>query len=210
MDANRQQRLWDLFDQAVSLPTSQRTGFVRGACDDPDLAREVLAMVGEDKRQDSVIDRGLAEAARDLLEPDGAPPPPARVKSYTVEGLLGEGGMGAVYRARRDDLKSVVAIKFLKGGAISPELRERFRREQQFLAQLKHPAIAHLLDADALPDGTLLEGVVDLAFREPRGWTVVDLKTDGVQPQYLAQIRLYCDAIEAATGQKAEAALLSV
>jgi ATP-dependent exoDNAse (exonuclease V) beta subunit len=67
-------------------------------------------------------------------------------------------------------------------------------------------------------DGTLIEGVVDLAFREERAgggavWTVVDFKTDARaedHPQYLTQLRLYCAAVAAATGEPAEGAILSV
>jgi ATP-dependent exoDNAse (exonuclease V) beta subunit len=64
-----------------------------------------------------------------------------------------------------------------------------------------------------LEDGTLLEGVVDLAFRDGAGWTVVDFKTDAQpdsQPRYAAQLRLYCAAIRAVTGLPARAALLAV
>jgi ATP-dependent helicase/nuclease subunit A len=76
-----------------------------------------------------------------------------------------------------------------------------------------------------LPDGTLLEGVVDLAFAESAGagstgaagsgvrWTVVDFKTDarpGLEPRYQIQLRLYAAAIEAATGRPASAILLAI
>jgi ATP-dependent exoDNAse (exonuclease V) beta subunit len=64
-----------------------------------------------------------------------------------------------------------------------------------------------------LEDGTLIEGVVDLAFREAAGWTVVDFKTDArpdSHPRYAEQLRLYCAAITAATGLPARAALLAV
>ena len=64
-----------------------------------------------------------------------------------------------------------------------------------------------------LADGTLLEGVVDLAFLDDSGWTVVDFKTDARpegHAQYAAQLLLYCAAIEAATGRPARAALLAV
>ena len=62
-----------------------------------------------------------------------------------------------------------------------------------------------------LADGTLLEGVVDLAFRDVDGWTVVDFKTDrSDRLQYGAQIRLYCAAVEAATGLRARGVLLAV
>jgi ATP-dependent exoDNAse (exonuclease V) beta subunit len=68
-----------------------------------------------------------------------------------------------------------------------------------------------------LPDHTLVEGVVDLAFRtgasEP--WTVVDFKTDREIPAdqlaaYQAQVRLYARAIAEATGDTVRAVLLRV
>ena len=67
------------------------------------------------------------------------------------------------------------------------------------------------------PSGTLAEGVIDLAFREENGdgaptWTVVDFKTDRElgehRPRYEAQVRLYADAVAAATGEPATGALL--
>ena len=69
-----------------------------------------------------------------------------------------------------------------------------------------------------LPDGALLEGVVDLAFEEVAAdgravWTVVDFKTDarpGEEPKYREQLRLYAGAIAAATGCEARAAILGV
>ena len=56
-------------------------------------------------------------------------------------------------------------------------------------------------------DGTLAEGIVDLAFHEETsdftGWTVVDFKTGGEfeanQARYIAQVALYVEAIEKAT-----------
>ncbi len=65
-----------------------------------------------------------------------------------------------------------------------------------------------------LPDGVLAEGVVDLAFREADGWTVVDFKTDreieAQRASYEAQVRLYARAVSAATGEPARGALLVV
>jgi ATP-dependent helicase/nuclease subunit A len=67
-------------------------------------------------------------------------------------------------------------------------------------------------------DGTLVEGVVDVAFRETTadfdGWTVVDFKTDrefeSSQAQYSAQVELYAEAIEKATNLPARGILLVV
>jgi ATP-dependent exoDNAse (exonuclease V) beta subunit len=69
-----------------------------------------------------------------------------------------------------------------------------------------------------LADGTVIEGVIDLAFREPgdagAAWTVVDFKTDVElserQEKYATQILLYAKAIAAATGEPAKGVLLSV
>ncbi len=62
------------------------------------------------------------------------------------------------------------------------------------------------------PDGTLAEGVVDLAFREESRWIVVDFKTDReLEPrrrEYEAQVGLYVEAVAQATGEPAEGCLL--
>ena len=68
--------------------------------------------------------------------------------------MLGEGGMGVVYLAEREDLGTLAAIKLLRDAWLSPARRERFASEQRTLAQLNHPSIARLYDADTLPDGT--------------------------------------------------------
>src|SRR6185436_15428684 len=62
-----------------------------------------------------------------------------------------------------------------------------------------------------LDDGTILDGVVDLAFADGDAWTVVDFKTDvgGTErAAYEEQVRLYARAIAAATGRAAKAVLL--
>ena len=64
-------------------------------------------------------------------------------------------------------------------------------------------------------DGSIIEGVVDLAFFEKgAGWTIVDFKTDlelaSRKDAYVRQIEAYARAIAAATGEPAKGALLSV
>jgi hypothetical protein len=58
--------------------------------------------------------------------------------------------------------------------------------------------------------GTVIEGIVDLAFADDAGWTVVDFKTDASTAQYEAQVVLYADAIGKATKLPCAAALLLV
>jgi serine/threonine protein kinase len=66
---------------------------------------------------------------------------------YTIEGLLGTGGMGEVYRARDSRLGRRVAIKVLPQQlAADPVSLERFRREARAVAALSHPNIVAIFD----------------------------------------------------------------
>ncbi|HVN06136.1 MAG TPA: serine/threonine-protein kinase [Bryobacteraceae bacterium] len=156
MDAERWLRIQTVFHAAAALAASDRTAFVESTCgSDRELIGEVLAMLEEDSRAASLLDRGLAAAAQSLTS--AAAPAPAQLPQfgpYRVRGLIGQGGMGVVYLAERSDLGSLVAIKVLRDAWLSPARHERFLGEQRTLAQLNHPAIARLYDADSLPDGT--------------------------------------------------------
>ncbi|HEY7635948.1 MAG TPA: serine/threonine-protein kinase, partial [Gemmatimonadales bacterium] len=74
-------------------------------------------------------------------------PLPARLaaalgNAYTIEGEVGRGGMGVVYRARDERLQRRVAIKVLPPElAFQQDIRERFTREAQTAAKLSHPNI---------------------------------------------------------------------
>src|SRR5581483_9392434 len=74
---------------------------------------------------------------------------------YRVLRKIGEGGMGAVYLAERDDAqyKKQVAIKLVRPGFASSFIVRRFRNERQILASLDHPNIARLLDGGTTDDG---------------------------------------------------------
>jgi len=68
-----------------------------------------------------------------------------RIGAYEVVSLLGEGGMGEVYRARDEKLNREVALKILPPALDhDPDRMARFRREAQVLASLNHPNIAHI------------------------------------------------------------------
>jgi len=67
--------------------------------------------------------------------------------SYTIEGEIGRGGMGVVFRARDERLQRRVAIKALPPElAFQREIRERFTREAQTAARLSHPHIVPIHD----------------------------------------------------------------
>ncbi|MBA3455056.1 MAG: protein kinase [Deltaproteobacteria bacterium] len=73
---------------------------------------------------------------------------------YRVESVLGEGGMGVVFRARHIELDEIVAIKVLSQEmAISAETFARFAREAKAAARLKSPHVVRVTDVGKLPDG---------------------------------------------------------
>src|SRR4051794_2806079 len=73
---------------------------------------------------------------------------PAQVGPYRILELLGEGGMGEVYKAeRRYPITQTVAVKIIKLGFDSREIVGRFESERRALAMMDHPGIARVIDA---------------------------------------------------------------
>jgi eukaryotic-like serine/threonine-protein kinase len=72
---------------------------------------------------------------------------------YRLESLLGEGGMGAVWRALNLQLEVPVAIKLLRADCQTPELAQRLRVEAQAVAHLVHPSIVRVFDAGESESG---------------------------------------------------------
>src|SRR6202163_197491 len=156
MDSARWDRIQKLFHDAADVPKDKQRVFLEAACGgDEELIVEVLAMLDQDASGHSLLDRNIADIAQETLA--NAIPASLILKEfgpYQILKLLGEGGMGVVYLAERKDLGTQVAIKVLRDAWLSPARRERFASEQRTLAQLNHPLIARLYDADTLDDGT--------------------------------------------------------
>ncbi|MCB9545536.1 MAG: protein kinase [Myxococcales bacterium] len=75
---------------------------------------------------------------------------------FEIEGLLGQGGFGTVYRAHQLSTGQRVALKVMAPRAPDANTeRARFEREMAVIARLNHPHIVRLLDFGALPDGRL-------------------------------------------------------
>src|SRR5579864_4693897 len=155
MDSARWQRIQDLFHQAADQPESQRRSFLEIAANgDKQLVADVLGMIEEDLRSSSLLDHNVEQVADRILGRTEAALPVEGFGPYRIREVLGEGGMGVVYLAEREDLGNLVAIKLLRDAWMSPARRERFAVEQRTLAQLNHPSIARLYDAGILADGT--------------------------------------------------------
>ncbi len=150
-----------LFEQALDRPPDERTAFLRAHCgDDPALYHAVTGLLASDEAAERALGESAAEFAAHLLgeataEPAESLAPGTRIGPYRIEGALGHGGMGVVYRTTRADgtFEKTVALKLVKRGMDTDEVLRRFRYERQILAGLEHPGIARLLDAGAADDG---------------------------------------------------------
>lgn len=198
-DAEEWRRMQALFHEAAALPLAEREAFVAAACaEDADLAQQVLGMLREDERAEGLLDVALAQVAAGLFAGDGGEALPREVGRYRILRRLGEGGMGVVYLAEREDLGGRVALKVLRDSWVSAERRERFAKEQQFLASLEHPSIARLYDAGTLADGTpyfvmeYVEGVPLVDHCERSGASL---------EARLALFRSVCEAVQYAHGR---------
>ncbi len=99
---------------------------------------------------------GGLDGLQDALAPGADPLIGQSVGNYRIEDLIAEGGMGRVYRGRRDDgqFDRAVAVKILPPG-LGDEYIRRFEQERQILASLTHAGIAQLLDAGLSDSGSL-------------------------------------------------------
>ena len=77
-----------------------------------------------------------------------------RVGPYHLLCLLGEGGMGIVYKARQEaPIRRTVALKVIKAGMDTKQVVARFEAERQALALMNHPGIAKVLDGGETETG---------------------------------------------------------
>ncbi len=133
------------FGVAVDLPEAERARFL--AAQPPGLRAEVEALLSAHNRADSFLS---ADRPAFVSSTGAAPfslPAGAAIGPYRIEMLIGQGGMGTVYRALDTKLNRPVAIKFLSEDLADLAARRRFQREAQTASSLNHPHIVTVHDA---------------------------------------------------------------
>jgi len=110
-----------------------------------------------DRLDESTVERAVRSATGEDGDASGALEPGARLGSVRIESLLGEGGMGRVYRGFDEKLGRPVAVKTIRARAgLSEAARARFRREARLLSRLNHPSICQVYDLLERPEGHYL------------------------------------------------------
>ena len=146
-------RIQSVFIRVLEYKGGDRASFLQEICAGQDaVLEEVEALLhAHNDEQKLDIEQRLEEG--DVTS--GARPALRVVGSYRLEECIGQGGMGDVYRAYRDDdvFTSRVAVKLLRWGMQSPSVVSRFRLERKILGRLEHEHIARIIDGGESDEG---------------------------------------------------------
>jgi serine/threonine protein kinase len=153
MTAERWQRIERVFHSALELEEGNRAAFLQTACgDDEEFRREVEFLLATDSRAERFLEIPAFQLKTGTLNErshSAAPQlaPGERLGPYRVEGLLGAGGMGEVYRATDIRLDRNVALKLLPlRFAQDVCALERFQRETRAASALNHSNVCTVYD----------------------------------------------------------------
>lgn len=180
-------------DQLLDLPEPERATYLSGLMrDHPELAERLERLLSIGSERD--FPEFLAELPALLVQSRAAQHLTGRlVGPYVIDGEIGQGGMGTVWRAHRADgrYEGSVAIKFLHPAWLGRHGEQRFLLEGHLLARLNHPSIARLIDAGVL-DGRQPYLVLEFVNGEP-----IDFYCRHNELRSEARIRLFLRVLEA-------------
>jgi Tol biopolymer transport system component/predicted Ser/Thr protein kinase len=179
MTPERFRRIEEIYHAACEHRPEEWSAFLDGACQgEPEMRQRIERMLAEADTGNGLLDRSVSA----LLSETGTIElkSGARLGPYQIEGLIGQGGMGKVYRARDTRLGRTVAIK-----TSSARFSERFEREARAVAALNHAHISHLYDVG--PDYLVMEFIEGAPIKGPLSVA-----------QALHYAEQICDALDAA------------
>jgi eukaryotic-like serine/threonine-protein kinase len=139
-----------LLDQALALDGEERQAWIRAQ--EPEIAYrlEILLLEHSVLASDGFLETGVVELPSMTATLAGQ-----TIGAFEVVSQIGQGGMGSVWLARRNDgrFERQVALKFLNIALLGKEGEDRFKREGKILALLAHRHIAELIDAGVTTTG---------------------------------------------------------
>jgi eukaryotic-like serine/threonine-protein kinase len=189
----------EIVDQALEISPDERPAYLDSVCQDSSLRQYVECLLGSSPQADDFLRQPALITHANLLEPSPVDSwLGRRLGPYRLIEEIGQGGMGAVYRAVRadDQYQKQVAIKLVRTGFETRFAQARFRSERQILATLEHPNIARLLDGGTADDGSpyfvmeLVEGIPIHQYCDAHKLSI---------PERLRLFRTVCCAIQYAT-----------
>jgi serine/threonine protein kinase/lipopolysaccharide biosynthesis regulator YciM len=191
-----------LFLAALAMPNDeQRAAWLRAACGENEtLYARVLELLAGHQMSCGPLDQRPVATNPELTVAQDYPPRETAdaFAGMTIAGryklleLIGEGGMGTVWKAEQaQPVRRTVAIKLIKAGMDSHHLLARFEAERQALALMDHPNIAKVLDA-----GVTQQGRPFFAMEFVQGKAVMTF-CDEARLSLDARLRLFVDVCRA-------------
>lgn len=153
MSTSRHHQIVEVFLKACELEGDARRAYLDEACQGYDTLRsEVEELLNHDQTR-GLIDKPVVQIQ--WATSDGKAPEkiPSQVGRYEILKVLGEGGMGTVYKARQANPSREVALKVIRPGLSSRALVHRFEQEAHLLGLLRDSGIAQIYEAGTADAG---------------------------------------------------------
>ncbi len=158
--------------RVIEAPPADRENLFEQQCaGDAQLRAEVESLLTSDRGGPTFITDLVSQEAAALVAGMDHEWIGRRIGIWRITGILGRGGMGAVYEVERDDgaFRQRAALKIVRAEIDTERGRARFLEERQILAHLNHPNIARILDGGQTEDGApylVMEAVDGLSIAE--------------------------------------------
>jgi eukaryotic-like serine/threonine-protein kinase len=177
-----------LLDQALALEGEERQTWIKAQ--EPEIAYrlEILLLEHSVLASDGFLETGVVDLPSTAATLAGQ-----TIGAFEVVSQIGQGGMGSVWLARRNDgrFERQVALKFLNIALLGKEGEDRFKREGKILALLAHRHIAELIDAGVTTAG---QPYLVLEFVDGEQ---IDCYCDQRQLDLHTRIRLFLQVLDA-------------
>lgn len=193
MQAERWQKIEQVFNATLELPTTERNDFVAESCgEDSDLCQEIIHLISESEKNDNFLSQPVFSLGAQLLDREFEKLLNiSDFGHYRLQELIGRGGIGAVFVAKDKILGRTVALKILP--AVLEESDERvlrFQQEAMLASAISHPNIAHTYQFDSF------EGYYFLAMEYVRGKTLRHFLREN-KPDLPATLKIVTQIVEA-------------
>ncbi len=150
----RETRVAELVLSAIEREPEERPSFLDQACgSDLDLRAEAESLLQFERPARKLMRESAVHLAAKFLLPDCELKAEETIGDYRILSKIGAGGMGDVYLAEDKELRRKVALKLVRAALSMDEIVARFRHEEQILASLNDPNIAHLYGGGVTANG---------------------------------------------------------
>lgn len=157
LDTAQLQQAQALFEQAFELPIDERDDWLTNQTNTSQaVISKVQQLIRISNRLVSNTETPAGQSPAPIIDALDLALVETNLGHYQLIKSLGQGGMGRVYLAQRNDnaFDKLVVVKLMKGFHRQGSGLQRFHFERQILAKMEHPNIAHLLDGGQCKDGT--------------------------------------------------------